>query len=221
VRLILLGPPGAGKGTQAVRISQIHCVPHISTGDILRANVSARTPLGLEAKGLMDAGDLVPDEVVISMVAERLVERDTTAGFLFDGYPRTVTQAGALEQLLADRGTPLDVVLELVVDHDEVVRRLTGRRICKDCGRVCHVAYDPPATDGHCDTCDGELVQRDDDTERVVRNRLEVYREQTEPLVAFYGERGLVRRLDAQGPVDEVTDRALALLATAEPPATA
>ena len=215
MRTILLGPPGAGKGTQAARLTEVHDVPHISTGDILRENVRNGTQLGLEAKRFMDAGDLVPDEVLIGLVASRLEEPDAARGFLFDGFPRTVPQAEALDQLLADRDTPLDVVLELVIDHEDVVRRLTGRRTCAGCGRIFHVDFDPPTAEGVCDACGGELVQREDDTEAVVRNRLEVYREQTEPLVAFYGERGLVRQLPATGSMDEVTERALALLADA------
>lgn len=219
MRLILLGPPGAGKGTQAGRITATHHVPHISTGDILRANVKEGTELGREAKRYMDAGDLVPDEVIIGMVGARVGEPDAVEGFLFDGFPRTVPQAEALEALLVQRGTPLDVVLELVVDHDEVVRRLTGRRTCSGCGHIFHVEFDPPTTEGVCDACGGDLVQREDDTEDVVRNRLAVYREQTEPLVDFYSQRGLTRQLDAAGPVDEVTERALAILSetTASP----
>jgi adenylate kinase len=212
VRTILLGPPGAGKGTQASRIVDAHGVPHISTGDILRANVRAGTPLGAEAKRFMDAGDLVPDEVIIGMVGERLAEPDAREGFLFDGFPRTVPQAEALDEVLVSRGVPLDVVLELVVDHEEVVRRLTGRRTCAGCGRIFHVVYDPPSTEGRCDACDGELQQRADDQEDVVRNRLEVYREQTEPLAAFYDARGQLRRVDAQGDVEDVTERVLSAL---------
>ncbi|MTV27198.1 adenylate kinase [Nitriliruptoraceae bacterium ZYF776] len=212
MRLILLGPPGAGKGTQAVRIADTFGVPHISTGDILRENVKQGTELGREAKRFMDAGDLVPDEVIIGMVGDRLAKDDASDGFLFDGFPRTVPQAESLEQVLADRGTPLDVVLELVVDHDEVVSRLTGRRSCVECGAVYHETANPPSTPGRCDRCGGELVQRDDDREEVVVNRLAVYRDQTEPLVSFYGQRGLVRQLPAVGSVDEVNARALELL---------
>jgi adenylate kinase len=212
VRTILLGPPGAGKGTQAARLVDAYRVPHISTGDILRANVSAGTDLGTQAKRFMDAGDLVPDEVIIGMVGDRLAEPDAADGFLFDGFPRTVPQAEALADLLSTRGTPLDVVLELVVDHDEVVRRLTGRRTCAGCGRIYQIESDPPATDGVCDACGGELQQRADDREDVVRNRLEVYREQTEPLTAFYDERGLLRRIEAEGTIEDVTARAMATL---------
>jgi adenylate kinase len=212
VRTILLGPPGAGKGTQAAHIVEAHGVPHISTGDILRANVKAGTELGTEAKRFMDAGDLVPDEVIIGMVGDRLAEPDAAEGFLFDGFPRTVPQAEALDELLTDRGVPLDVVLELVVDHEEVVRRLTGRRTCTGCGRIFHLEYDPPADPSVCDACGGALQQRDDDREDVVRNRLEVYTEQTEPLVAFYDARGQLERIEATGSFEDVTARVLAAL---------
>jgi adenylate kinase len=213
VRIILLGPPGAGKGTQAVGISQACAVPHISTGDILRANVREGTELGAEAKRYMDAGDLVPDEVIIGMVGDRLDEPDAAGGFLFDGFPRTVPQAEALERLLVDRATPLDVVLRLAVDESEVVKRLTGRRTCTACGGISHVEFDPPATEGVCDACGGELEQREDDREDVVLNRLEVYRTQTEPLEHFYWQRGLLRDVEAIGTVEQVQARAREILA--------
>jgi adenylate kinase len=213
VRVILLGPPGAGKGTQAGNIAGTYSIPHISTGDILRANVREGTELGLRAKGFMDAGELVPDEVIIGMVGARLAEADAEKGFLFDGFPRTVPQAEALEALLREREQPLDVVLRLAVDEDEVVTRLTGRRTCASCGAVYHVAHQPPATDGVCDACGGDLVQREDDREDVVRNRLEVYRRSTEPLEEFYWNRGLLRDVEAVGTVDEVAARAGAVLA--------
>jgi adenylate kinase len=213
VRVILLGPPGAGKGTQAGNIAGTYGIPHISTGDILRANVREGTELGLRAKGFMDAGELVPDEVIIGMVGARLAEADAEKGFLFDGFPRTVPQAEALEALLREREQPLDVVLRLAVDEDEVVTRLTGRRTCASCGAVYHVAHQPPATDGVCDACGGDLVQREDDREDVVRNRLEVYRRSTEPLEEFYWNRGLLRDVEAVGTVDEVAARAGAVLA--------
>ena len=212
MRTILLGPPGAGKGTQAARISEAYGIPHISTGDILRANVREGTELGAEAKRYMDAGDLVPDEVIIGMVGDRLNEPDAKGGFLFDGFPRTVPQAEALEQLLVERETPLTVVLRLAVAKAEVVERLTGRRTCEQCGRIFHLTYDPPTTDGRCDDCEGELTQRDDDREDVVLNRLEVYAAQTEPLEHFYWERGLLRDVEATGSPDEVFASAQGIL---------
>lgn len=196
-----------------MRIAAATGVPHISTGDILRANVREGTELGLAAKRYMDAGDLVPDAVIIGMIGERLAEPDAAAGFLFDGFPRTVPQAEALETVLIERQTPLDVVIRLAVPADEVLERLTGRRTCDGCGRIFHVAFDPPAVTDVCDDCGGALIQRDDDTEDVVLNRLEVYRSQTEPLEEFYWERGLLRDVEAVGPVDEVHERALQVLA--------
>jgi adenylate kinase len=210
VRLVLVGPPGAGKGTQAQFIASHFAVPKISTGDIFRTNVSQGTELGLEARKYMDAGDLVPDEVTISMVRERLAEEDATEGFLLDGFPRTVHQAEVLDDMLvtADAGG-LDAVLELVVDDEEVVRRLSGRRTCRQCGHVWHLDFDPPAAHGQCDRCSGELFQRDDDSEDTIRHRLEVYADQTSPLIGYYGDRGILAGVDAAGPVEDVTERAI------------
>ena len=209
MRLVLVGPPGAGKGTQAQFLASHFAIPSISTGDIFRANVSHGTDLGLEAKKYMDAGDLVPDEVTIGMVEERLRHDDAIEGFLLDGFPRTVHQAEVLDRLLEQQDAALDVVLELVVDDAEVVRRLSGRRTCRLCGRVWHLDFDPPATDGRCDRCGGELFQRDDDREGTIRHRLKVYAEQTSPLIDYYGDRSLLRGIDATGPVEDVTDRAI------------
>jgi adenylate kinase len=209
MRLVLVGPPGAGKGTQAQFIASHFAVPKISTGDIFRANVSEGTRLGLEAKKFMDAGDLVPDEVTIAMVQDRLKQDDATEGFLLDGFPRTVHQAVVLDDTLSGQGTAVTVVLELVVDDDEVVRRLSGRRTCRQCGHVWHVDFDPPTTPDACDRCGGELFQRDDDREDTIRHRLEVYADQTSPLIGYYGDRGLLRGVDATGPVEDVTERAI------------
>jgi adenylate kinase len=209
VRLVLVGPPGAGKGTQAQFIASHFSVPKISTGDIFRANVSEGTDLGIEAKKYMDAGDLVPDEVTIAMVKDRLTHDDTTEGFLLDGFPRTVHQAEVLDVELTGRSTSLTVVLELVVDDEEVVRRLSGRRTCRRCGHVWHQDFDPPSRAGICDRCGGELFQRDDDSELTIRHRLEVYADQTSPLIGYYGDRGLLRGVDATGPVEDVTERAI------------
>ena len=212
MRLVLVGPPGAGKGTQAQFISAHLGIPKISTGDIFRANVSQGTELGQEAKKFMDAGDLVPDEITIGMVVSRLEEDDAKKGFLLDGFPRNVPQAKTFNDLLLASGTPLDVVLELVVDDDEVVRRLSGRRTCRNCGHIWHLDFDPPSADGVCDICGGELFQRDDDKPETIRHRLEVYYEQTAPLVGYYAEAGVLVGIDAMGPVDDVTERALAAL---------
>ena len=212
MRLVLVGPPGAGKGTQAQFIAAQFAIPKISTGDIFRANVSEGTELGITAKKYMDAGDLVPDEVTSAMVRERLKEDDAVDGFLLDGYPRTVPQAETLDEMLAELGTRLDVVLELVVDDEEVIRRLSGRRTCRTCGHIWHVDFDPPTREGVCDHCGGELFQRDDDRPDTVRHRLEVYAVQTAPLIAFYAEKGVLVGIDATGPVDDVTERAIAAL---------
>jgi adenylate kinase len=212
VRVVLVGPPGAGKGTQAQFIASHLAIPKVSTGDIFRYNVSAGTELGRQAKAFMDRGDLVPDEVTIAMVESRLVEDDAASGFLLDGFPRNVPQAETLKKKLADWGMKLDLVLELVVDHDEVIRRLSGRRTCRKCGRNWHIAFDPPSVEGKCDECGGELFQRDDDREETIRHRLEVYQQQTQPLISYYANEGILLGIDATGPVDDVTDRALLAL---------
>jgi adenylate kinase len=212
VRLVLVGPPGAGKGTQAQFIAAQFAIPKISTGDIFRANVSQGTELGVAAKKYMDAGDLVPDEVTNAMVRERLKEDDAVDGYLLDGFPRNVPQAETLHEVLGDMGLNLDVVLELVVDDEEVIRRLSGRRTCRSCGHIWHVDFDPPIREGICDHCGGELFQRDDDKPDTVRHRLDVYAEQTSPLVSFYAENGILLGIDATGPVDDVTERAIAAL---------
>ncbi len=210
MRLVLVGPPGAGKGTQAQYIARHLGVPTISTGDIFRANVSTGTPLGLQAKAYMDRGDLVPDDVTIEMVRLRLKEPDAAGGFLLDGFPRTVPQAQVLDDILLETAdAKLDVVLELVVDSDEVVRRLSGRRTCRTCNRIWHVDFDPPAVEGVCDVDRGELYQRDDDQAETIKNRLEVYEMSTAPLVNYYAGRGVLIGLDATGPVDDVTQRAI------------
>ena len=212
MRVVLVGPPGAGKGTQAQFLASHLSIPKISTGDIFRDNVSHGTALGRRAQAYMERGDLVPDEVTIAMVTDRLADEDTQAGFLLDGFPRNVPQAETLKKMLLAWDTKLDVVLELVVDDDEVVRRLSGRRTCRRCGRIWHVSFDPPTVAGICDDCGGELFQRDDDREETIRHRLEVYQEQTSPLVSFYADEGTLLGLDATGPVDEITERALSSL---------
>jgi adenylate kinase len=212
VRAVLVGPPGAGKGTQAQYISSNLSIPKISTGDIFRYNVSRGTELGRQAKAFMDRGDLVPDEVTIAMVSSRLQEGDAQDGFLLDGFPRNVPQAETLKKMLSEWDTKLDIVLELVVDDDEVVRRLSGRRTCRQCGRIWHIVFDPPARAAQCDDCGGELFQRDDDREGTIRHRLEVYQKQTRPLISFYADEGTLLGIDATGPVEEITDRAMSAL---------
>jgi adenylate kinase len=190
--IVLLGAPGSGKGTQAERIAPAFGLPHISTGDILRGAVKAGTELGRTAKRFMDAGDLVPDEVVIGIIRERLTEPDTAAGFMLDGFPRTLEQATALDEMLAGAGRALRFVLLIDVPEEELVQRLAGRRACRSCGRGYNVVFDPPKVEGVCDACGGELFQRDDDNEDTVRNRLTVYRRQTEPLVGYYRDKGVL-----------------------------
>ena len=212
MRLVLVGPPGAGKGTQAEFIAENFNIPKISTGDIFRANVSGGTDLGKLAKKYMDAGDLVPDEVTIAMVRDRLAQDDAKAGFLLDGFPRTIGQANELDQILDELGLALDVVLDLEVDNEEVVRRLSGRRLCKRCGHVWHIEFDPPKVADICDKCGGELYHRDDDYPETVRHRLDVYAQQTRPLIEFYDGRGQLVGMDAHGLVEDVTERSIALL---------
>lgn len=212
MRLVLVGPPGAGKGTQAQYVAEHLGIPQISTGDIFRANVSQGTPLGLEAKAYMDRGDLVPDDVTVNMVRLRLAEEDASEGFLLDGFPRTVPQAEVLDLLLVEAGSGLDVVLELVVDDDEVIRRLSGRRTCRSCNHIWHVDFDPPAVEGVCDIDGGALYQRDDDQAETIANRLMVYTDATSPLVSYYARQGLLVGIDATGPVDDVTQRAITAL---------
>jgi len=190
--IVLLGAPGSGKGTQAERIAPAFDVPHISTGDILRAAVKRGTPMGLAAKRFMDAGDLVPDDVVIGIIRDRLTEPDTSAGFMLDGFPRTLEQAGALDAMLAEAGRRLSLVLQIDVPEEELVQRLAGRRACRLCGRGYNVVFDPPRVEGVCDVCGGDLFQRDDDNEETVRNRLAVYRRQTEPLIGYYRDKGVL-----------------------------
>jgi len=209
MRLVLVGPPGAGKGTQAEFIAAHLAVPKISTGDIFRANVAQGTPLGVQAKQFMDAGQLVPDEVTINMVRDRLADSDAADGFLLDGFPRTTPQAQALDKLLTDLGVGLDLVLELVVDDDEVIRRLSGRRTCRGCGKIWHVEYEAPSREGVCDRCGGELFQRDDDKAETIAERLRVYARDTAPLVDYYGAQGKLVGIDATGPVEDVTNRAI------------
>ena len=209
MRLVLLGPPGAGKGTQAKHLSERFGLRHIATGDLFRENVRTGTELGTLAQRFMEAGELVPDDVVVRMVLDRLDEEDAHHGFILDGFPRTLPQAQALENALAERTRPLGAVLKFVIPDEVAVKRLAGRRTCRKCQRSYNVEFKPPRTEGVCDTCSGELYGRDDDTEETVRHRLEVYHHDTEPLEFYFWERGLFRQVDAEGTEDEVTERAL------------
>ena len=213
MRIVLVGPPGAGKGTQATLLAKTLSIPHVSTGDLFRANISQGTELGLAAKSIMDSGKLVPDEVTIAMAKDRLTQPDAAGGFLLDGFPRNVAQALALDEILTEWDIALDGVLDLEVPEDEVVRRIAGRRVCRNDGaHIFHVEYNTSAVPGVCDVCGGELYQRGDDSEESVRVRLEVYHTQTEPIIDYYRKQGLVTTIPALGKVDEVTERAIAAL---------
>ncbi len=212
MRAVLMGPPGAVKGTQAQVLAQGAQVPQVATGDILRRAREEGTPLGRTAQSYMDKGELVPDEVMIGIIEERLRQEDAKAGFLLDGFPRTVPQAEALDRLLQQLGMPLEAVLLLEVPEDAIVRRLSGRRTCPSCGRSYHIENDPPPVDGHCGTCGAELVTRTDDRPETVLSRLEVYRRSTEPLKTYYQAKGVLRAVDGVGKVEEVTARLRAAL---------
>ena len=205
MRLVLVGPPGAGKGTQAQFLAAHYSIPHISTGDIFRANLKAGTPLGLQAKGFMDNGELVPDSVTNDMVADRLLQADAEHGFLLDGFPRNVAQAEVLRAILAQKSTPLTAVLELSIDNAEIVARLSSRRTCKECGL-------PAVGTDNCPTCGGDVYQREDDKAEVITRRLEVYEEQTAPIISFYRSEGLLITVSAIGSVEEITERAISAL---------
>jgi adenylate kinase len=204
MNLVLMGSPGAGKGTQAERIVEEYGVPHISTGDMFRAAIKEGTALGIKAKSYMDQGNLVPDEVTIGIVQERLGKDDCEKGFLLDGFPRTVAQADALESILSDLNRPLDYVVNIDVPKENLMERLTGRRICKSCGATYHLVFNPPTKEGICDKCGGELYQRDDDNAETVGRRLEVYLKQTKPLLDFYEEKGYLKNIDGDQEIDKV-----------------
>ncbi|MGH2859797.1 MAG: adenylate kinase [Solirubrobacteraceae bacterium] len=214
MNLILFGPPGAGKGTQAERLRSDFQLPFISTGDMLRSNVSQETELGKQAKGYMDAGDLVPDSLIVAMAAQRLSEDDAQDGFILDGFPRTIDQAKALEQQLSELGRRVTAALLIDVPDEEVIRRLSGRRVCVKAGHNYHVEFDPPKHEGVCDQDGSRLMQRDDDQPQVISNRLRVYHEKTRPLVDYYDELGLMRRIDGTREPAAVHDHIRAVIAT-------
>lgn len=204
IRLIFIGPPGCGKGTQATRVVDKYGIAQLSTGDMLREAIRSGTDLGLKAKGFMDKGNLVPDSLIVGVMKERMNQNDCTGGYILDGFPRTVEQANALGEMLQNYGQSLDLVLNFKVSDDDVVKRLGGRRSCKKCGASFHVEFNPPRTAEKCDSCGGELYQRDDDNEATVRNRLKVYRAQTEPLIDYYKKMGLLKDVDAKRPIDKI-----------------
>jgi len=210
--LILLGPPGAGKGTQAQMIVERYHIPQISTGDILRTAVKEKTPLGVKAKGFMDQGKLVPDELVIGIIEERLKAADCKPGFILDGFPRTIPQAEALQPILARMGKSIDHVVNIEVDDEELVRRLTGRRTCKNCGAMFHILFHLPKREGICDRCGGPLYQRDDDQEETIRTRLKEYQKQTAPLIQYYTKKNSLRSIRGVGGQDQIFEQIARLL---------
>ncbi len=203
MNIILLGPPGAGKGTQAKKIAENYRIPHISTGDILRENISNNTSLGIKAKSYMSRGELVPDELLITIIKDRLSRQDCANGFLLDGYPRTIPQADALQMILTESNKKIDAVLNIEVDDEELIKRLSGRRMCK-CGASYHVIFNPPEKTGICNLCKGKLYQRDDDKEDAIKNRLIVYKKQTQPLIEYYDVKGLIRTIDGGKEIPQI-----------------
>ncbi len=212
MNIIFLGPPGAGKGTQAKILVEKYEIPQISTGDMLREHVKNGTELGLKAKEYMEKGQLVPDEIILGMVKERLSQPDAQKGFILDGFPRTVAQAEALDKMLDEMGKKIEYVLALMVPDEELVTRLTGRRTCKKCGMMYHIKFKPPKEEGKCDACGGELYQRPDDNEETVRNRLKVYHETTAPLIDYYRKKGVLYEIDGAKTIEEITQQIINIL---------
>lgn len=215
MKIVLLGPPGAGKGTQAKSISNRYSIPHISTGDIFRKNISEETPLGIEAKQYIDNGQLVPDEVTINMVKDRLTWEDCKNGYLLDGFPRTVAQAEALQEFLESRDEKLDTALCIEVPSSFILERMTGRRVCLSCGASYHIKFNSPAVDGVCDVCGDNIIQRKDDVEQTVKERLDVYERQTQPLIDFYKEKNLLSTVDGTKAINEVFEGICNILGSA------
>ena len=212
MNIILIGPPGDGKGTQAKFLVEAYNIPQISTGDMLRANVRESTPLGNEAKQFMNAGQLVPDSVIIGMMKSRFNDSDCKSGYILDGFPRTIPQAEGLDNLLNNMGQQIDSVIVLDINHEEIVKRLSSRRSCKECDTVYNLLFDPPTSEDACDKCESVLYQRDDDKPETIRQRLDVYSDQTSPLIAFYTQKGLVKTINGAGKIDEVKDRMFSIL---------
>ncbi len=212
MRIVLLGAPGSGKGTQGKKLAEKYGIPQISTGDLLRAAVAAGTPLGRQARAAMEAGQLVSDEIVMGLIRERLGEPDTEPGFILDGFPRNLTQAEALDAMLAEIDKPLQVALHIDVDFDTLMQRLTGRRTCESCGQMYNIYTSPPKIEGVCDKCGGRLIQRADDNEDTIRKRLEVYRSQTMPLIEYYREQGKLRTVKGDGGIDDIFTKIIAQL---------
>ena len=212
MNIILIGPPGVGKGTQAKFLVEAYNIPQISTGDMLRENVRESTPLGKEAKRLMNTGQLVPDSVILGMMKSRFNDSDCKSGYILDGFPRTIPQAEGLDNLLNNMGQQIDSVLVLDVNHEQIVKRLSSRRSCKECDTVYNLLFDPPASEGVCDKCEGVLYQRDDDKPETIQQRLAVYSEQTSPLIDFYTQKGLVKTINGAGKIDEVKNRMFSVL---------
>ena len=212
MNLILIGPPGAGKGTQAQRIVERYPIPQISTGDILRTAVKEGTPLGMKAKQFMDQGQLVPDQIVIGIIEERLRAKDCDSGFILDGFPRTIPQAEALQPILMKMEKKIDHVINIEVDSEELVRRLTGRRTCKNCGAMFHLLFQPSKKEGICDRCGAALYQRADDKEETIRTRLKEYEKQTAPLIQYYRDKKTLRSIQGMGGPDQIFDQIIRLL---------
>jgi len=212
MRLILLGPPGAGKGTQAKLLKEKFNIPQVSTGDILRKAVKDQTDIGIEVQSFMKAGNLVPDELVIGLIKERIKEEDCTSGFILDGFPRTQVQAGKLTETLADMGIAIDAVVEFTVDNKALVERLTGRRTCADCGAMFHETARKPKVEGICDHCGGNLFQRNDDKRETIINRLEIYEQETQPLIKYYQQQGRLKTIEGQGDVQKVFSQLCSLI---------
>lgn len=212
MKLVLLGAPGAGKGTQAKKLTEKYTIPQISTGDILRKAVADRTPLGKEAKSYMDKGELVPDSVVIGLVKERIVRDDCKNGYILDGFPRNTSQAEVLDKVLADMNAPLDTAISVDVEKNDLMKRLIGRRTCKDCQQMYNVHFSPPEKEGVCDKCAGELYQRDDDREDTIKNRLDIYEKSTAPLIDYYGRKGILKSVKGEGNIEDIFNNICSIL---------